>query len=217
MRDTAVFLAKALLVAIVLVFAGVGGAALGKPSSPSQVVTGFVLLGLALLLSVGGIRWMFHESRRRGALKAALFGTLGVCCLSATFMPVVLSAKVAGERTACVGNLKKIAMSMHVYIVSSDDVFPPADQWYTLVGEAEPPQCTAAVSPYSYGMNRNLSSVSANEIEEPSNTVLIFEMDGQTPNASGTEKHQVVRQGHTAAAMVDGLVDSNGREKRWTP
>lgn len=54
-------------------------------------------------------------------------------------------------------------------------------------------------------MNRNLSSVSANEVEEPNKTVLIFEMDGQTPDANGTKEDLIVRQGHTTAAMVDGL------------
>lgn len=217
MRNAVVFLAKSLLVVVVLVLAGIGGAALGKPSSSSQVVMGLVLLGLALLLAVLPIRWMFDESRRRGALKAALLGTVGVCCLSALFMPVVLSAKVAARSSACHTNLKNLSTSIHIYIASSDDVFPPADRWATLIGHAEPPRCPLAKSPYSYAMNRHLSKVPATEIAEPSETVLIFEMDAQTPNASGTEADVVDRHGRRPqAVMTDGHVGTS-RGKRWKP
>lgn len=211
--------AQALLVVTALTLAGIGGAALGKPSSSSQVVMGLVLLGLALLLAVLPIRWMFDESRRRGALKAALFGTVGVCCLSALFMSVVLSAKVAARSSACHTNLKNLSTSIHIYIASSDDVFPPADRWATLIGHAEPPRCPLAKSPYSYAMNRHLSKVPATEIAEPDRTVLVFEMDGKAPDANGTEKDLVVRQGHVNAAMVDGLVRHARpiEEFRWKP
>lgn len=136
---------------------------------------------------------------------------------SGVVWPVFASARVARERTACVENLKHLAVSMQTYLAGNNEIFPPADRWYTLVGQGDPPQCPVATSPYSYGMNRNLSGVSALAIEEPNRTVLIFEMDGQTPNANGTEKDLVERQGHTSAAMVDGHVDQNARDKRWKP
>lgn len=212
-------LAKLILIILLLLGAGylgmIGGTIVGKPLLDTTRAQGLVLvLGAALLVLVAML--LSERAMKRVGKPIAVVFVIWVLG-SATFGPLVISARLAKGNTACLVNLKALSLSMHIYMASSDDVFPPADRWSTLIGHDEPPRCPFAKSPYSYAMNRNLSGVSATQIAEPHRTVLIFEMDAQTPNASGTEVDVVDRHGRRPqAALVDGSVRTS-RDHRWKP
>lgn len=210
--------AKLLLIVLLLLGAGylsmVGGTIVGKPMLDTTRAQGLLLLVGAALLVVAAV--LLTDAPRKKVRKALSVAFVVWVLGSAMFGPVIISAKVAARSGACDKNLRALSTSIHIYIASSDDVFPPADRWATVIGHDEPPKCPVATSPYSYAMNRNLSKVPFTEIAEPGRTVLIFEMDAQTPNASGTEGDVVDRHGRPKAVMTDGHVGTS-RSARWQP
>lgn len=208
-----VLIAALLLGAAALVF--IGGTGPQMPKAMVDVLWGFFPVACAVALVFLAVA-IASSMPTKWVVRGLFLVWLGWAS-SIVFWPVFASARVAKRSVACQTNLKNLSTNMHIYIASNDDVFPPADRWSTLIGHGEPPKCPFAQSPYSYAMNRNLSKVSATEIAEPGRTVLIFEMDAQTPNASGTEADVVDRHGRRPkAVMTDGHVGTS-RSARWQP
>lgn len=97
---------------------------------------------------------------------------------------VFSQAKEAAKRTACLSNVKQLALATIMYAADHDDRFPDANNWRKSISpytkSADIFRCPEDKSsaPTSYRMNALLSRVSEMAIDDPAGTVLIFEGDG---------------------------------------
>lgn len=212
---------KVLHVLVVIWLAWVGGGMwLSKNSTPSESNLGGWVTAGAFLLAVVGVRFIYGKEFYREPLKATLLGTFMVFLTSAIMTLVLQSARPAPQGN-CLGNLKILATATHVYLMDSDDVFPPAASWH----DALEPYCKMKIhcdrskTKYGYGMNASLDAASANKIASPERTVLFFEMDSDVPNAHGTAKDAVARHPSLFfVAFTDGSATSQpDAPKQWSP
>lgn len=98
--------------------------------------------------------------------------------------PFMNQAKTAAKQTSCLSNAKQLVLGTIMYCADYDDVFPNANKWRSsimpYVKNTEIFRCPddKSGSPSSYRMNPKLSKVSVAALEEPANTVLVYEGDG---------------------------------------
>lgn len=207
MRDTAVFLAKALLVAVVLILGGFGGLTLGQSWSTLVVVSGALFLIYAAGIGYVGTKILYDQERTREALASTLVSGLISCIVFAILSPVIQPGREAGPKNYCLSNIKHLAVAAHIYLADNDDVFPPAESWQDQVRPylRHEQQCPDSDSKYTYGMNAAIGGAPAESISSPERTVLFFEMDSATPNAHGWARDAVARhEGFFYVAFVHG-------------
>jgi len=117
--------------------------------------------------------------------------------------PVVRSAKDSAQSHVCQANLKKLSSALVMYTQDWDGHYPPASKWMDCIDNDEYLgqdratvfHCPAAVSQYGYAMNAQVSGKSDQSIDI-ANTVLLFETDSPTRNASGTQNSLALPRHH---------------------
>lgn len=107
--------------------------------------------------------------------------------------PVMNQAKEASKKTACLSNVKQLALATMLYASDYDDHFPDANKWRSSImpytKNQETFRCPEDKSgnPSSYRMNPRMSKLSVVSLSDPAGTVLIFEGDatGFVPRHAG--------------------------------
>lgn len=208
MRDTALFLAKALLVAVVLILGGLGGLTLGQSWSALVVVSGALFLIFAAGIGYVGTTLLYREEKVKEALASTVVSAVISCIVFATLSPLILTRFEAYPKVmSCLSNMKQLSTAAHIYLADNDEVFPPAESWQDQVRPylRHEQECPDSDSKYTYGMNAAIGGVPAGSISTPERTVLFFEMDSATPNAHGWARDAVARhEGFFYVAFVDG-------------
>ena len=126
------------------------------------------------------------------------------------------------EPGACLDNLKELSASLMLYL-ESNDAYPPADRWmdeislYLHAGDlSEEDQQKKLRCPdleydedvYGYAFNSELSSVWADEVEDPADTPVIYDSENLERNAHDpfTSLPKEPRAGGNNAIWADGSV-----------
>lgn len=132
---------------------------------------------------------------------------------------VFASAKKAAKKTACLSNIKQLATAVMIYLADHDDRFT-----------MNPSKLKAALNPYTkndnlwicpltpksgaaYGFNAKLLKKTSTDIEDPFNTVMMYE--------GSKGKLDFKHAGYAAVAFADGhakMVNAEASKKlRWNP
>jgi len=139
-----------------------------------------------------------------------------------TAYPPLLKARETAKDTTCVSNVKQICLGIVQYVQDNDQRFPDADKW---VDEVYPYIKSMQVfqdpqdkpdSKWSYAYNRALSGKKMTDIASPADTVLIFDSNLETKNAS--DKGESIpkpgrHQGKTVIGFTDGHVSQVDDDK----
>lgn len=168
-------------------------------------------------LSAGAGAWQVRRGRAPSrwylySRVASLFFV--VIGLGAMVVKPLVSARVAGARSGCLRNAKDLALVVIMYGADYDDRLPPGSVWATATekhlprGTPKNPQCEEgdAEAPYDYGLNKHLAGKSFIDVDEPAITVIVFEMQSQTPNPVGDQESLSARPspGGWSIAFADG-------------
>ncbi len=156
------------------------------------------IVAVLLVLSAGGLGMaalVVSLVQREGGLAVVLSLVALVLpgiVLMAVLFPVFARAREAGRRSMCQSNLKEVGMAMLMYTQDYDQTYPPANLWCDLtrpyVQKPDTFRCPSARSLRSgYAMNSALSASSINDIDEPNDTVLLFDADRGWNAAGGKD------------------------------
>ncbi|MES1227768.1 MAG: hypothetical protein ABUL72_03800 [Armatimonadota bacterium] len=169
-------------------------------------------------------RWR-KKSRAVGLLPMTmLWGSralFGVSALFFVFTQLHLGcAKLAAEKTSCLASTKMLSKAEKLYAADYDDYLPVTDNWMTLTKpylSSPIPGCASAPLDRAYGMNKALKGVSIGTVEDPFNTVVVFETKG--PTVGGSSDLAVGRHTRLNFATSDGEGKSRSDWVRmvWTP
>lgn len=202
-------------------------------------VLGFVTFGLTALVGlVLGIVGMVKISSSRGTLKGhglALAGTIvsGFFLLllpifAAMLLPALARAKGRAQSIVCMNNMKQLALGEMMYASESKNRFSSAEEWCDsvtkYVGNPRVFLCPAGDPSQRchYAINSRLAGVEMREVKAPSQTVLLFEINGGW-NVSGGPELAVASPRHDrkiGIVFADGhceLRDPRLRSIRWDP
>jgi prepilin-type processing-associated H-X9-DG protein len=97
--------------------------------------------------------------------------------------PITQVAKGAAKRTACLSNMKQVALGTLMYGADNDDRMPDASKWRAsimpYVQNPETFRCPddKSGSATSYRMNPLMSKLEQTRVEDPAKTVMIYEGD----------------------------------------
>ncbi|HLK55071.1 MAG TPA: H-X9-DG-CTERM domain-containing protein, partial [Chthonomonadaceae bacterium] len=179
-------------------------------------------------------RYPSSQRMLNGFLWPALFVILlGV---AGTVADAFLSAELVRRQNICLTNVKTLSLGLLMYSEDWEESFPPAAHWGDatvsyLTGsntrhdkkssspnalqlpQLTPSQaqnefhCPSETSPFGYASNGALDKLSIEKMEAPSYTVMLFESNAMTFNASGGRESLVSRHGGTAnVSFADGHV-----------
>lgn len=137
-------------------------------------------------------------------------------------LPIFESARLAGNISTCFSAMKQTTQAVFMYTTDFDDRLPPAKTWRTVSRDygSMAEECPEKRARFGYGFNDNLSKVLLAELQEPSLTALLFEMESDIPNGVGGMKDITARHGsRTQIGRADGSVKwypvSKVRELHW--
>lgn len=89
-------------------------------------------------------------------------------------------------RMDCIRNLKQLALGMLSYCQDYDEKLPPADKWSSGISPYVKNQQTfncPAVETYGYATNYKLSRQTLGQLQQPANTIMLFDSTLLRPNA----------------------------------
>jgi len=126
-------------------------------------------------------------------------------------------ARERAQQSACLSNLKQLALATLMYAQDYDEVFPPADKWcdgvMPYLRNEELFKCPSDPQhDYSYAFNRNLGGKRLGQIPRPAETVLIFDSTAGKKNAADAGEswpEEGRHNGGNNCAWADG-------HARWT-
>ena len=120
-------------------------------------------------------------------------------------------AREAREQAVCMEYTRQMVKALLEYAKQNGGVLPDAANWINLIpvrNEYLDKRIPSGRYQYSYGMNANLSGMKLSAIRKPSQTVLIFELDGN--KGYGTDK-DVIRTLRHPGGVVYGFADGSVR------
>jgi prepilin-type processing-associated H-X9-DG protein len=144
---------------------------------------------------------------------------LGLSALVLSNVPMMTSARTAAKSTVCLSNVKQLTLAVIMFEGDEDDVLKvTAANWLDKIKpymkSTEILRCPEdAVGPVSYSLNPKLIGKAATSIEDPANTVLLYEGKGG----------QLVfrHQGRAAVGFADGhaklVTEADAKKLRWNP
>jgi prepilin-type processing-associated H-X9-DG protein len=195
----------------------------------------FGLMALCVGFIVGAVSLASNQNRAWLAVTLFTFAVTAFF-VSAALLPNTL--KESAYKTACLFNVRQLAIGMLQYAVDHDERFPPAEHWRELTKIKESHydkgleeiqwksgselKCPVAKVRWSYAMNAALSNIETRAVKSPENTVLLFEANGAVPNAVGGRESFVFRHAERGCvAFADGHSKSLTKEKaaqtKWKP
>lgn len=176
-----------------------------------------VLLGICVIIVLGVVRWR-DEGFRRFAIETVLIAVL--CTAIGSILMPVSSGRGSGLRTHQLSVCKQLARAIEMYVSDHDGHGPPAD-WARSVSKYGPP-IEYPKEGISFAFNARLIGRDFSKLEEPANTVLLFE--SRLPAGSvGTFLDASVPQGVERVALAFGdfhvkrVARNEMLELRWAP
>lgn len=166
------------------------------------------------------------EEQRRARRFEGLTLYLTFLIVSLIVVPVLQSANAAAAASSCLSNAKERALTVVMYASDFDERLPPAGKWQSVTEQSrlsqESMHCRNATAPINYAMNSSLSLFALNKLDEPADTVLLFEADAYLQNASGGAEWFVRRHnGAGSLAFADGHAKRANEyvatHARWKP
>jgi|GEM_PF-2346352 len=175
----------------------------GHPATAILSMACVVVLVLLCARTYGG--------NPRVRARDCMIGFTIVAVVSAILSPIFASAHKAAAMGISRKAAKNLGQAELTYASDHDDRFPPASAWYTLSAPyfeaGQPVRDPRSEAPYTFAMNRTLGAAKLEEIDDPTNTALIFEHDDTNPNASGGKDIFTSRHGETGdICLADGTV-----------
>lgn len=173
-------------------------------------------------------------SRRAFTLIELLVVIAVIAIIAAILFPVFQKVRENARRTACVSNQKQLGLALMQYVQDNDETYPYgtllapgasdgigwAGQIYLYVKSVDVFHCpddpttakqtgVALSSPISYGFNYNLSAGSFRDLTGPANTVMLFEVRGDTALitdvSEGTQGNTVAPPNSLMSPASDGV------------
>lgn len=125
------------------------------------------------------------------------------------------------EANECLSNVKQIVLGFLMYAQDHDEHLPPADKWmdemYPYMRNEEILRCPEAPElGYGYAFNADLSGANLDEIDNPSEIVLIFDSRLGTRNAAGGPEALADPPRHNDGNNY-GFVDGHAKWSRELP
>jgi len=157
------------------------------------------------------------------------FSLITLAVYGLVLYPVFMSARISAQDMACVDNMKALGLGMLQYEQDNDENFPPKERWgdaiapyvkprddYQSKAPADIWRCPSSSSPFGYDFNSNLPRVE-DELNAPTDIVMLFESDVQSRNVSGGPSALTPKPrhfGHRNFTFADGHTRSVGQ---WNP
>ena len=149
------------------------------------------MLGLTALIGVVlGIVALLQISGSRGRLKGQGLAIAGLCIsgfmllavLPAMFYPVFSRARATARKTVCLVNVKQVSTGLLMYVSDWDEIYPDSANWCESLDEymknREVLVCPEAPKQdCGYAFNAALSNLHLAAVDDPANTVALFESD----------------------------------------
>lgn len=135
--------------------------------------------------------------------------------------PMYASDRAHAVLGECRGSMRALMQAMQLYMTGTHGVYPPAERWRDLLSphsdESSTIQCPAATNPHcSYAYNSALSHVMYDNLQNPAETIVIFESDAGW-NAAGGPELLPEEHRHLYAAdnygLADGIVRTISRKE----
>ncbi len=150
----------------------------------------------------------------RAANTALVLGILGFLA-SQMHLPC---AVIASRKSQCYSHLRRVANDLTLYTVDNDGRYCPGSDWDKLVKDPADLKCPSADGPVSYAFNQRLLGFDSSKLEDPANTVLVFDAEGKS--VGGQELLARTRHlDHPNVACADGHVlggyGALGKAVRW--
>ena len=121
--------------------------------------------------------------------------------------PIFQSAKIAADQARCISAVKESALAVLQYASDYDDRFPARERWRSATKDrgSMKEDCPQRKSEFGLGMNSYLSGATFTGLEAPAMTCLIFELESNSPDGSGSRQNVVWRHGsRTPIGRADG-------------
>ena len=208
------------LLAFVLFFPGLLGILLGiialRRASPTKEQTrgSYAMAVIGLIVSIVG----------------TLVGMSVFTIWAAILIPVFAAAREKAQAASCMDHMRQLGATTLVYAQDWDGCFPSAAGWDKAIRDGLPLRgapadvwvCPASQQGYGYALNSGMAWQSVASVAQPSDTVLLFEMDVGGAGVGVLE--QVARPRHRAGNnffFVDGhcawAAQSRWSQLEWSP
>ena len=146
-------------------------------------------------------------------LDVAWYQATGIEAPNLADNPEFQRARENARRASCQSNLKQAMLGILQYSQDYDQTYPPARKWIDeimpYVKSEQIFRCPAlpAGSNYGYALNQNLGGLNLAKMNNPAQTVAIYETDDLTRNAFGTGDERAYRHlGGSNIAFADGHI-----------
>jgi prepilin-type processing-associated H-X9-DG protein len=190
-----------------------------------SLVPGLVIV-IVCLLTIHFTRPHRHESKFRISLMEGLALASIVIIIAAIVYPSGHPLRERGGSPSCLSNVKQLGIGILMYLQDFDDRFPPAPKW----GDAADPylknhylfKCPKATNPYGYAFNKYLNLLPRKKVKDEKMTVMIFEANATSMNATGGKGLLVPQPRHDGKnvfGFVDGHAEMFARDAavKWEP
>lgn len=162
-------------------------------------IIGFVTCGITAPLGlVLGIISLIQVNRNKETVTGQSYAVAGIVTsalaffmipiMAAILFPVFAKGREAARTATCISNANKIGMAMVMYSKDNDDNYPVAGNWTdsissTLTDKASLICPSAQSDQTGYAMNKKLSGMSLNMLQNPPDTIMNFDSTpGDNPN-----------------------------------
>ncbi len=222
--------------------------AAASPKATGMAVASLVLGGLGLVTCgitslaglVVGIIALVRISKSNGRIGGrglALAGTIVSAAflllapiLAARLLPALIRTKTTPNTAGCMNNVKQLNLALMMYATDFNDRFPASSNWCDalipyLAGMTNSFLCPegAPNQRCHYALNAHVAGRELSDIQEPSQVVLVFEIEGGW-NVTGGRELLSIRPRHNSLCTV-GFADGHAEmvpgarleQLRWEP
>lgn len=136
---------------------------------------------------------MAHGDQSTANTIAAVVAALLLGIVFYSVWDLMRSNKKHAESVACEQNLRQLSLALTQYSSDWDYKFPLRGRWADSIdnkylsnaNRSVVFHCPAATSPYGYAMNKSAEGASIINLDDPGETVMLFETDSGARNADG--------------------------------
>jgi len=175
----------------------------------------FVVIGLTLVVGIFLILLLSRVLLTREHWQVGrLLGICAFCAADAYFatgiVHLVQSARESSETARCMSNVKDLTVALEVYAGDNDERLPEAAKWSSVINrQSEGPflECPATDHKAGYAFDSLLSTVNAELVDKPSETILIY--DSANPPGNANDELTSFDPRHNAHRGYVGYLDGH--------
>jgi prepilin-type N-terminal cleavage/methylation domain-containing protein/prepilin-type processing-associated H-X9-DG protein len=153
---------------------------------------------------------MRHTNARMGFTLIELLVVIAIIAvLAAILFPVFAKAREKARQTACMNNVRQIALSINIYAQDNDEILPASDTvWGGIKVDKGVLQCPTAGTKIAnaYGFNDTVSDKAIGAYDDPTSVPLVADCGNTTTNLlkSGADVAKRHTNNQAIAAYLDG-------------